>query len=539
MSPKPAPSAVIRFLISSLARILSARAFSTLRILPRSGRMAWLRRSRPCLAEPPALSPSTMKSSQCSGSRSLQSASLPGRVAELEEGLALDQLAGPGGGLARPGRGERLLDDPFGLGGVLLEVLHQRVAQDRGHLSGDLAVAELGLGLALELRFLELDADHRGEPVPDVVPAEVGVVLLQDPGLARVLVEGRGQRGTEAGQVRATLLGVDVVGIGQHVLGEGAVLVLDSYLHHVAVDLALHVHGPGVDDVAVGVEVAHEGPDAALEVEGVAKIADLVVEGEADPLGQEGELAQPVGHRLPVVGPVGEDLGVRPPADRGAALRGAPDGLHRSLGEAPAVALAVQGAVLVDLGDQPLAQGVDHRGAHPVEPAGDLVTTAPKLAPGVQLGQHHLQTDLLLGGVHVHRDAPPVVHDRHRAVLVQGDQDGVAVAGHGLVDRVVDDLVDQMVQTAKVGGADVHPRPPTHRLQPLEGHELGRGIGVPAPAAAGCGLVAVGEFAGYRGRGLGQLRFLSTVACDHAKPIAGRGQQPRGWRRRWARTAAC
>ena len=54
------------------------RAFSTLSILPKSGRIACERRSRPCLADPPAESPSTMYSSLRSGSRSWQSASLPG-----------------------------------------------------------------------------------------------------------------------------------------------------------------------------------------------------------------------------------------------------------------------------------------------------------------------------------------------------------------------------------------------------------------------------------------------------------------------------
>ena len=55
------------------------RDFSTLRILPRSGRTACVERSRPCLAEPPAESPSTMKISEISGSLTMQSASLPGR----------------------------------------------------------------------------------------------------------------------------------------------------------------------------------------------------------------------------------------------------------------------------------------------------------------------------------------------------------------------------------------------------------------------------------------------------------------------------
>ncbi|MNS88906.1 hypothetical protein D3C72_1228990 [compost metagenome] len=59
----------------------SKRARSTLRILPRSGSTAWFLRLRPCLAEPPAESPSTMNSSDSAGSFSWQSASLPGRPA--------------------------------------------------------------------------------------------------------------------------------------------------------------------------------------------------------------------------------------------------------------------------------------------------------------------------------------------------------------------------------------------------------------------------------------------------------------------------
>ena len=75
----PVPRAVISVPISLDDSILSKRAHSTLRILPRRGSTAWLARSRACLAEPPALSPSTRKSSETAGSRDWQSASLPGR----------------------------------------------------------------------------------------------------------------------------------------------------------------------------------------------------------------------------------------------------------------------------------------------------------------------------------------------------------------------------------------------------------------------------------------------------------------------------
>ena len=36
------------------------------------------------------------------------------------------------------------------------------------------------------------------------------------------------------------------------------------------------------------------------------------------------------------------------------------------------------------------------------------------------------------------------------------DRDGVAVAGQRLVDRVVNNLIDEVVQTARPGRADVH-----------------------------------------------------------------------------------
>ncbi|CAM5676864.1 hypothetical protein SALBM135S_02152 [Streptomyces alboniger] len=74
----PVPNAEISAWTSWLCRILSTRAFSTFRILPRMGRIAWYIGSRPDFAEPPAESPSTMKISHFVGSFDWQSESLPG-----------------------------------------------------------------------------------------------------------------------------------------------------------------------------------------------------------------------------------------------------------------------------------------------------------------------------------------------------------------------------------------------------------------------------------------------------------------------------
>ena len=57
--PIPVPIAVARVIISRLLKILWSRAFSTFRIFPRRGSMAWYSLFLPCLLLPPALSPST------------------------------------------------------------------------------------------------------------------------------------------------------------------------------------------------------------------------------------------------------------------------------------------------------------------------------------------------------------------------------------------------------------------------------------------------------------------------------------------------
>ncbi len=83
------------------------------------------------------------------------------------------------GGDTRPRRLRRLLHDLAGLGRVLLEPLGQLLVggplDQRAHRD----VAQLGLGLALELRLAQLHRDDGGEALADVLAEEVVVLLLQ------------------------------------------------------------------------------------------------------------------------------------------------------------------------------------------------------------------------------------------------------------------------------------------------------------------------------------------------------------------------
>src|SRR5215471_4376512 len=78
--------------------------------------------------------------------------------------------------------------------------------------------------------------------------------------------------------------------------------------------------------------------------------------------------------------------------------------------------------------------------------------------------------------VNVGRDAAAVVAHRYRAVGIERDQDLLGIAGERLVDRIVDDLIDHMMQAgAVIGVTDVHARTLAHGVEALEDLD---GVGV-------------------------------------------------------------
>jgi hypothetical protein len=78
----------------------------------------------------------------------------------------------------------------------------------------------------------------------------------------------------------------------------------------------------------------------------------------------------------------------------------------------------------------------------------------------------------------VDRDAAAIVGDGKHAVGGKLDFDEAGVAGHRLVHRIVDDLGEKMVQRLLVGAANIHARPPAHRLQPLQHLDIGGAVAV-------------------------------------------------------------
>ncbi|CAM5676827.1 hypothetical protein SALBM135S_02151 [Streptomyces alboniger] len=379
-----------------------------------------------------------------------------------------------------------------------------------------LRVAQLGLGLTLELGFAELHRDDRRQTFADVLAREVVVLLAQQLLLARVTVDQARQRGPEALLVRTALVRVDGVREGVHALG-----VLRVPLHgdlgreQALLVLGLDVDHGGVDDLALaGVEVLHEVDDAAFVVvshraglgdlvgrlgrvgtrRGLGRLA-LVGEGDRQALVEEGHLLEAPRERLEGVLGGLEDVGVGPEGDRGAGL---PSGLVALEGRGRGAALVVLRpavAIRPDLYGELRGERVHHGDTDAVQTTGDGVTAAAELAARVQHGEHDLDGRLLLDGVDAHRDAAAVVDDAHAAVGEDRDVDRVRVTGQSLVDGVVDDLLHQVVQATLTGRADVHAGSLADRVQTLEdGNRAGvvRGVDLAVLAGGGGRDVLVG-----------------------------------------------
>src|SRR5690606_23541053 len=117
---------------------------------------------------------------------------------------------------------------------------------------------------------------------------------------------------------------------------------------------------------------------------------------------------------------------------------------------------------------EPFGDGVHAFGPDPVETAGNDVGTLAELPAGMEIGQNKLERGDVVSRMDIDRDAAAVVFDGTGAGEVDRDRDLGAMSGEGLVDRVVDDLVDAVMKAALSGIADVHVGPLPDALQPLQ-----------------------------------------------------------------------
>ena len=304
---------------------------------------------------------------------------------------------------------------------------------------------ELGLGLAFEVRLLDLDADG----AHDALAAVLGLVVLLEE-----LLERLGDGLAVGGEVRAAVAGVLAVDEGGDVLAVGVAVA-----QHDLDVLALEVDGR-VEGLVAEVLV-DEVQQAVLGLVGGA------VEVEGQPLLEVGVVLDHRLHEVHVVGVLAEHHGVRGEGDEGPVL------LVRLFLAAFLELAALEprpGAFSVAVGAdvEALRQGVDGLGAHAVESDGLLEDLVVELAAGVEDAHgldHGIQGDSAAEVAHGH-----VVH-------ADVDADLLAEAHGEFVDGVVHDLLQEDVDAvtgvvAVAQASDIHTRTKAYVLYAFEGADV-------------------------------------------------------------------
>ena len=100
----------------------------------------------------------------------------------------------------------------------------------------------------------------------------------------------------------------------------------------------------------------------------------------------------------------------------------------------------------------------------------EVLTLCPKC------GHDQFQSRHVLGGVHIHRNTGAIILDGDRIILMDNDADFGAVSGQGLIDGVIDHLINKMMQTLDTGIADVHGGTFAYRLKSVQDLDLFRTV---------------------------------------------------------------
>ena len=103
-----------------------------------------------------------------------------------------------------------------------------------------------------------------------------------------------------------------------------------------------------------------------------------------------------------------------------------------------------------------------------MQTAGNGIAASAELSASVQNSQDHLDGGLALCGVHRHRHSTPVIDDSHASIGEDRHLNMRAVSGHCLVDGVVDDFLNEVVETAFRGRTDIHARSLANCFETLE-----------------------------------------------------------------------
>ena len=204
------------------------------------------------------------------------------------------------------------------------------------------------------------------------------------------------------------------------------------------------------------IQVLDEFGDAAGESKFGFLAVAFVVERDFQAFVEEGELAETLRKRVEAVDGLVENRRIGVERDLCAGFARLAGSFQLRCRDSFFVGLLPDFAIAPDFEVEPVGKSIDDGDADAVEAAGNFVGIAIEFSAGVKDGHDDFGGGLFFGGVHVHGNAAAVVNYGDAVVVVHGDVDLIAEAGHGFVNGVVHHFPDQVMQAELARGADVH-----------------------------------------------------------------------------------
>ena len=103
-----------------------------------------------------------------------------------------------------------------------------------------------------------------------------------------------------------------------------------------------------------------------------------------------------------------------------------------------------------------------------MESAGYLVAVGVELPAGVEFRHHDFGGGYLFLGMKVSRNATPVIDNGYRVVDVDGHRDVGTMSRQSLINRIIDDLIDEVMKAVLTCRPDIHRGAETDGLEALQ-----------------------------------------------------------------------
>ena len=107
-----------------------------------------------------------------------------------------------------------------------------------------------------------------------------------------------------------------------------------------------------------------------------------------------------------------------------------------------------------------------------MQTAGYLVSAAAELTARMKDGKYNLNRRLFCLFLNTYRNTSAIINNRDRIIFVDRHIDLCTKAGQSFIDRIIHDLIDQVMQTSGRRTADIHTRTLSNGLKSFKNLNL-------------------------------------------------------------------